>query len=98
MIRKPQQDWHRQDEGAAVRTVRTAAAVVKSVHRGAAVAPALVIYASVVVLGIMAIASGLATTLPGLAGIAAMAAGIYWVWRRLYAKKLATSDQRIWRN
>ena len=98
MIRKPQQDWHRQDESAAVRTVRTAVAVVKGVRRAAEVAPVLVIYASVVVLGVMAIASGLATSLPGLAGIGGMAAGIYWVWRRLYAKKLATSDQRIWRN
>ena len=98
MIRKPQADWHRQNEGAAVRTIRTAAAVVKGVRRGAEVAPALVIYASVVALGIMAIASGLAASLPGLTGIAAMAAGIYWVGRRLYAKKLAASDQQIWRN
>ena len=92
MIRKPQGDWHRQDEGAAVRTVRTAAAVVTEARRGGVVAARLVVYAMAIFLGIMAIANGLATSLPGLVGIGAMAAGIYWVWRRLLAKKFATPD------
>jgi uncharacterized RDD family membrane protein YckC len=98
MIRKPQGDWNRQDEGTAVRTVRTAAAVATEARRGGVTAAALVLYAMAIFVGIMAIASGLATSLPGLTGIGAMAAGVYWVGRRLYAKKLATSDQRIWRN
>jgi hypothetical protein len=55
-------------------------------------AAGLVLYAIAIFLGIMAIANGLATSLPGLTGIGAMAAGIYWVGRRLFAKTPATSD------
>ena len=92
MIRKPQADWHRQDEGAAVRTVRTAAAVAMEVRRGGMTAAALIPYAIAIFVGIMAIANGLATSLPGLTGIGAMAAGTYWVWRRFFAKTAATSN------
>jgi hypothetical protein len=85
MIRKPV-DWQPPDDGAAVRTVRTAAAVATQVRRGGVTAAALVPYAIVIFVGIMAIANGLATSLPGLAGIGAMAAGIYWIGRRIFAK------------
>ena len=98
MIRKPTADWQQRGEGAAVRTVRTAAAATVQAYRGGTVAIRLLAFAVVVFIGIWAIASGLATSLPGLVGIGAMAAGIYWVWRRLLAKKFATTDQRVWRN
>ena len=91
MIRKPA-DSQPLDEGAAVRMVRTAAAVATQARRGGMAAAGLFVYAIAIFLGIMAIANGLATSLPGLTGIVAMAAGIYWVRRRFFAKTPATPN------
>lgn len=91
MIRKPQADWHR-DEGAAVRTVRSAAAVAtgsaKVARRGAAVALALVFFVIAIFWGYTAIGGDLLTMI----SFGAMAAGMAWVGRRLFAKAFATSD------
>lgn len=93
MIRKPQADWHRLDEGAAVRTVRTAAAVATGsasvARRGGAVAAGLMCFAIAIFWGSMAIGSG---SLPSVSGVGAMAAFMFWVGRRLFGKALATSD------
>ena len=92
MIRKPQGDWHRQDEGAAVRTVRTATAVATGsaevARRGGAALVGLAFFAIAIFWGYTALAGDL----PNLIGFGAMAAGMAWVGRRLFAKALATSD------
>ena len=96
MIRKPPADLLRLDEGAAVRTVRTAAAVAKgsarAARRGGQVARGLVCYFFAIIWGFAAIASGLAMgSLPSLIGIGAMAAFMFWAGRRAFAKARATS-------
>jgi hypothetical protein len=91
MIRKPT-DWHRQDEGVAVRTVRTATAVATGsanvARRGAAVAVALLFFVIAIFWGHTAIGGDL----PNMISFGAMAAGMAWVGRRLFAKALAPSD------
>jgi len=93
MIRKPQADWHRLDEGAAVRTVRTAAAVAtgsaKVAHRGGAAAAGLVCFAIAIFWGSHA---SLGDGLPSLIGTGAMVAFVAWVGRRLFAKAFASWD------
>lgn len=93
MIRKPQEDWHRQNEGAAVRTVRTAAAVatesVNVARRGAAVAVGLLFFAIAIFWGSHALGSG---GLPSIIGVGAMAAFMAWIGRRLLAKAFAPSN------
>lgn len=95
MIRKPSADWHRLDEGATVRTVRTAAAVAtgsaRVARRSGQAVIGLVCYFFVAIWGFAAIASGLAGSLPSLIGIGAMAAFMYWLGRRAFAKARATS-------
>jgi hypothetical protein len=94
MIRKPTADWHRQDEGAAGRTLRTAAAVatgsVSVARRGGHAVRGLVCYVFAAIWGFAAIASGLSGSLPSLIGIGAMAAFMVWAGGRAFAKARAT--------
>jgi hypothetical protein len=93
MIRKPPGDWGRPDEGAAVRTVRTASAVAKGgadvARRGGYVAQGLFSFFFAALWGFAAIASGLAGDLPSFIGIGAMTAGALWFGRRAFAKARA---------
>jgi hypothetical protein len=93
MIRKPSADWQQLDEGAAVRTVRTAAAVATSgvtvARRGGHALRGLICFFFAVIWGFAAIASGLSGSLPSLIGIGAMAAFMVWVGRRAFAKARA---------
>jgi hypothetical protein len=91
MIRKPPAaDWNRPDEDAAVRTIRTAAAVAQGgarVARSAGhVARGMACYAFAALWGFAALASGLAGSLPSLIGIGAMAAFMVWAGSRAFAK------------
>ena len=79
MIRKPTADWQRLDEGAAVRTVRTAAAVAKGgagvARRGGHAARGLLCYFLAIFWGFAGLAGGVATgSLPSIIGIGALAA------------------------
>ena len=95
MIRKPPADWQPLNEGAAVRTVRIAAAVatgsVSVARRGGHAVRGLVCYFFAIIWGFAAIASGLSGSLPSLIGIGAMAAFMVWAGRRAFAKACATS-------
>ena len=92
MIRKPTADWQQRGEGAAVRTVRTAAAVAtagsKAAYRGAAVAAGLMCCAIAIFWGSLGLTS--AGSLPEFIGNGAMVAFMIWVGRRLFAKARAT--------
>jgi hypothetical protein len=96
MIRKPNADWQRSDEGAAVRTVRTAAAVAtgsaRIAKRGGYAARGLLCYFFAILWGFSALASGLGGGLPSLIGVGAMSALMVWAGRRAFAKARATSD------
>ena len=95
MIRKPPANWPRLDEGAAVRTVRTATAVAKgsvTVARcGMHAVRGLICYFFAALWGLVAIVSGLAGSLPNLIGIGAMAAFMVWAGSRAFAKARAAS-------
>ena len=95
MIRKPSTDWRHLNEGAAVRTVRTAAAVAKGsarvAQRGGHAARGLLCYFFAALWGFAAIASGLGGSLPSVIGIGAMAAFMFWAGNRAFAKARATS-------
>jgi hypothetical protein len=95
MIRKPPADWNRLNEGAAVRTVRTASAVAKGsvdvARRSAHVVRGLFCFLFAIIWGFAAIASGFDGSLPSLIGIGAMAAFMVWAGRRAFAKARATS-------
>jgi len=96
MIRKPPANWQRLDEGAAVRTVRTAAAVAKGsasvARRGGHAVRGLACYFFAIIWGFTGVASGLATgSLPSIIGIGAMAAFMVWAGRRAFAKARATA-------
>jgi hypothetical protein len=96
MIRKPPAGWQRLDEGAAVRTVRTAAAVAKGsarvARRGGHAARGLLCYFLAIVWGFTGISGGLATgSLPSIIGVGAMAAFMFWAGRRAFAKARETS-------
>ena len=90
MIRKPGADWQRSDEGAGVRTVRTAAAVVtgsaRVARRGGHVARGLLCYFFATLWGFAALASGLGGSLPSIIGVGAMTALMVWAGRRAFAK------------
>jgi hypothetical protein len=90
MIRKPSADWQRFDEGATVRTVRTAAAVAQSGARvaqsGVHVMRGVICYAFAALWGFAAIMSGLGLGLPSFIGIGAMAYGMFWLGNRAFAK------------
>jgi hypothetical protein len=94
MIRKPSADWPRRDESAAVRTVRTAAAVAKGsatvARRGIHAVRGLVCYFFGIIWGFVAIASGLTGSL-SIIGIGAMAAFMFWLGSRSFAKARASS-------
>ena len=96
MIRKPNADWQRPDEGAAVRTVRTATAVATGgaslVRRGGYAVRGLVCYFFAILWGFAALASGLGGGLPSIIGIGAMSAFMVWAGRRAFAKARETSD------
>jgi hypothetical protein len=96
MIRKPPGDWQRLDEGAAVRTVRTAAAVAKGsasvARRGGHAVRGLFCYFFGALWGFAGLASGLATgSLPSIIGIGALAAFMFWAGNRAFAKARAAS-------
>ena len=92
MIRKPPADWQQRSEGAAVRTVRAASAVAKGsasvVRRGGHAARGLVCYFFAAVWGFVAISL---TGLPSTIGMGAMAAFMFWLGCRCFAKARATS-------
>ena len=95
MIRKPPADWQPLNEGAAVRTVRTAGAVAmggaKVARRGGHVAHGVVCCFFAALWGATGIAGGLATgSLPTIIGVGAMVAGALWVARRAFAKARET--------
>jgi hypothetical protein len=94
MIRKPPANWQPLNEGAADRTVRTAAAVAtggaRVARRGGYVAQGLACYFFAILWGFAGLASGLAGDLPSLIGIGAMMAFILWVGRRAFAKARET--------
>ena len=95
MIRKPPANWQQPDEGAAVRTVRTATAVAKGsvdvVRRGGHAVRGLFCYVLAAIWGFAAIASGLGGSLPSVIGIGAMAAFMFWAGNRAFAKARAAS-------
>jgi hypothetical protein len=95
MIRKPTADWQQHDDGAAVRTVRTAAAVAKGgaklARGGVHVARGLGCYFFAALWGFAAIASGLGGSLPSFIGIGAMAAFMVWAGNRAFAKARETT-------
>jgi hypothetical protein len=92
MIRKPPSNWQPLDEGAAVRTVRTAAAVAKGTatvaRRGVHAVRGLVCYFFAAVWGFVAISL---TGLPSIIGMGAMSAFMFWLGTRCFAKARATS-------
>ena len=94
MIRKPPADRQQLNEGAVVRTIRTAAGIAKGgsrvARRGGHVARGLSCYFFATIWGFAGIASGLATgSLPSLIGICAMAAFMFWLGTRAFAKARA---------
>jgi hypothetical protein len=95
MIRKPPADWSRRDEGAAIRTVRTAAAVAQGgasvARRGVHALRGLICYFFAALWGFVAIISGLAGSLPNLIGVGAMSAFMVWLGSRAFAKARARS-------
>jgi hypothetical protein len=95
MIRKPPAGWQPLNEDAAVRTVRTAAAVatggVRVARRGGHFARGVVCYFFATIWGFAAIASGLGGSLPSVIGIGAMAAFMFWAGNRAFAKARDTS-------
>ena len=96
MIRKPPADWNRLDDGAAVRTVRTASAIAKGgadvARRGGQAVVGLVSYFLAIIWGFFGISGGLATgSLPMIIGVGAMAAFMFWLGHRAFAKARATS-------
>jgi hypothetical protein len=95
MIRKPPADWQRFDEGAAVRTIRSAATVATSSARvargGVHVVRGLICYCFAALWGFAAIMSGLGGSLPSMIGVGAMAAGMFWFGNRAFAKARETS-------
>ena len=96
MIRKPPADWNRVDEGAAIRTVRTASAVAKGgarvARRGQQAMIALISFFFAALWGFCAIASGLSGRLPSFIGIGAMTAFAFWWGCRCFAKARGALD------
>jgi hypothetical protein len=96
MIRKPPADWQPLREGAAVRTVRTAAAVAKgsaSVARRGGHAARGLFYFFAAMWGYFAILT--MDSLPSLIGCGAVAAFGFWIGCRSFQKARETSGQRI---
>ena len=95
MIRKPSADWPRLDDGAVVRTFRTAAAVAtgttRMARRGGHAAVGLICYFMAIVWFFAAIASGLTWSLASMIGIGALSAVMFWTGRRAFAQARAPS-------
>jgi hypothetical protein len=93
MIRKPPADWQQLNEGVAVRTVRTAAAVAKGsasvARRGGHAARGLLCYFFAALWGFAALMAGLAGSVPSLIGVGAMSALMFWVGTRAFARARA---------
>jgi hypothetical protein len=93
MIRKPPADWQPLNEGTAVRTVRSAAAVATGGARlargGMHAARGLICYCFAALWGFAALMSGLGGSLPSFIGIGAMAALCFWGGNRAFAKARA---------
>ena len=94
MIRKPPAGWQPLNEGAAVRTVRTAAAVatgsVSVARRGGHAVRGLACYFFAILWGVTGIGGGLATgSLPMVIGVGAMVAFMLWAGHRAFAKARA---------
>ena len=91
MIRKPPAGWQRPTESAAVRTVRTTAAVAKGsatvARQGVHALRGLVCYFFAAVWGFVAISL---TGLPSMIGMGAMSAFMFWLGTRSFAKARAT--------
>jgi hypothetical protein len=90
MIRKPPADWQGED-GAAVRTVRTAVGAARSgarvARRGGHVACGLFCWFFAILWGLAALAGGLiGGSLPTLVGVGAMAGLMAWGGARAFAK------------
>jgi hypothetical protein len=94
MIRKPPAGWQPLNEGTAVRTVRSAAAVATGGARlargGMHAARALIYYFFAALWGFAALMSGLGGSLPSFIGIGAMAALCFWGGNRAFAKARAS--------
>ena len=90
MIRKPPANWQPLDEGAAVRTIRTAAAVAKGsanvARRGVHALRGLMCYFFAIVWGFVAISL---TGSLSMIGMGAMAAFMFWLGNRSFAKARA---------
>ena len=94
MIRKPPANWQPLNESAAVRTVRTAAAVATGGARlargGVHVVRGLGCYLFAAIWGFTAILSGMGGSLPSMIGVGAMAAFMFWAGNRAFAKARAS--------
>jgi hypothetical protein len=96
MIRKPPANWQPLNEGAAVRTIRTTAAVAtggaRVARRGGHVVRGLACYFFAALWGVTGIGGGLATAdLPMVIGVGAMVAFMLWAGRRAFAKARETA-------
>jgi hypothetical protein len=89
MIRKPPENWQQRDESKAVRTVRTASAVAtggaKLARGGVHALQGVGCYCFGVMWGFAAIMS-LGASLPSAIGTGAMAAFMFWVGNKAFAK------------
>jgi hypothetical protein len=96
MIRKPTADWQFRDEGAAVRTVRTASAIAqgsaKVARCGVQAMRGVLCYCFALLWGFAAIIAGLAGSLPSFIGVGAMSALMFWIGTRAFAKARAMSS------
>jgi hypothetical protein len=90
MIRKPPANWSRPKDGAAIRTVRTASAVAVGGARVARcswhAARGVICFCFAALWGFAAIASGLGGNLPMLIFVGTLAAFMFWLGRRAFAK------------
>jgi hypothetical protein len=97
MIRKPPTDWQPLNEGAAVRTVRTASAFATGGARvarsGGHAVRGLICYFFAIFWGVTGVGGGVATgNLPMIIGVGAMSAGMLWAGRRAFAKARETAS------
>jgi hypothetical protein len=94
MIRKPPENWQRRDEGAAIRTVRTASAVATGGARfargGVHALQGLGCYCFAAIWGFAALMSGLAGSLPSAISIGALAAFMVWAGNKAFARARAS--------
>ena len=93
MIRKPPAGWQRPTESAAVRTVRTTAAVAKGsatvARQGVHVLRGLVCYFFAAIWGFLALTPGIMGSLPTFFGLGAISATMVWLGTRAFARARA---------